>query len=166
MGKFECRNFNKKILSPAKLEQVLKAHARKGLKSVFTNGCFDILHEGHVTYLFEARKKGDLLIVALDTDAAVRIQKGPTRPVNPLKSRQRVIAALECVDYVTYFGGGTPLPLIKRFKPNVITKGGDWAIDKILGAKEVIAWGGTAYSLPFVKGKSTTKIVQKIRGGK
>ena len=157
------RDFRKKILSPAVLARRLAAERRRGRKAVFTNGCFDILHEGHVSYLQRARTLGDLLVVALDTDAAVRVQKGPERPINTLKRRQAVIAAPESVDYVTFFSGSNPLPLIKKLRPGVVAKGGDWDIDRIIGAREVIAWGGEAYSLPFVAGRSTTSIVKKIR---
>lgn len=160
------RDFRKKILTPDALARKLAAERRRGRKVVFTNGCFDILHEGHVTYLQRARNLGDALIVALDTDAAVRAQKGPERPINTLKRRQAVMAALESVDYVTYFGGSNPLPLIKKLRPGVVAKGGDWDIDRIIGAREVIAWGGEAYSLPFVAGRSTTNIVKKIKAGK
>jgi rfaE bifunctional protein nucleotidyltransferase chain/domain len=130
---------------------------------VFTNGCFDILHPGHVSYLEAARKKGDFLVVALDTDAAVRKLKGPGRPVNRLESRMQVLAALESVDAVTWFGGANPVPLIKKLKPSVLVKGGDWKIELILGSKEVLGWGGKVFSLRYVEGNSTTGIIRKIR---
>ena len=130
---------------------------------MFTNGCFDILHPGHVTYLEAARRKGDFLVVAMDTDAAVRKLKGPERPINPLESRMQVLAALESIDAVTWFSGGNPIPLISRIKPDVLVKGGDWKIPQILGSKEVLSWGGKVFSLKFVVGKSTTNIVNKIK---
>lgn len=136
---------------------------RAGRKVVFTNGCFDILHPGHVTYLEAARGKGDFLVVALDTDAAVRKLKGPDRPVNSLESRMSVIAALECVDAVTWFDKGNPVPTIKKLHPNVLVKGGDWKPHQILGSKEVLCWGGKVFSLPYIEGKSTTNIIKKIR---
>jgi len=152
-----------KIASPQKAAGLI-AKARKARKRVvFTNGCFDILHPGHVTYLEMARNKGDFLVVALDTDEAVRKLKGPDRPVNSLESRMQVIAALESVDAVTFFEGGDPRPVIKKLKPHVLVKGGDWKVPDILGSKEVLSWGGKVYSLKFVEGKSTTNIIKKIR---
>ncbi len=130
---------------------------------VFTNGCFDIIHPGHVTYLEAARRKGDFLVVALDSDAAVRKLKGPERPINPLKSRLLVVAALESVDAVTWFTGGNPISIITRVKPDVLVKGGDWKTSQILGSQEVLGWGGKVFSLKFVAGKSTTNIVNKIK---
>lgn len=154
----------KKILSPAKAAALSKKLARSGKKVVFTNGCFDILHPGHVTYLERAREKGDFLVVALDTDAAVRKLKGPERPINPLESRMQVMAALESVGAVTWFEGGNPIPVIKKIKPRVLVKGGDWKVESILGSKEVFGWGGKVYSLKYIEGKSTTNIIKKIRG--
>ena len=158
-------NFKNKILSPKALQVKLKK-IRKGKDVVFTNGCFDILHDGHVTYLEQARNLGDILIVAMDTDAAVKKQKGPTRPVNALASRQKVMAALESVSFITYFGSGDPRDLIKVLKPDILVKGGDWTIDKIVGAKEVLQSGGKVFSLPYLKGRSTTNIVNKIKTSK
>lgn len=157
-------HFTKKILTPKKLEHIVidiyKRHPKK--KIVFTNGCFDILHPGHVHYLAQARALGHYLIVALDTDASVRQLKGPTRPINSLKNRAQVIAALESVSFVTSFGGGNPAPLIKRLKPNVLVKGGDWPIEAIKGADYVQSTGGRVYALKFIPGNSTTKIIEKI----
>jgi rfaE bifunctional protein nucleotidyltransferase chain/domain len=157
------RDLFRKIISANQLATKIKSLNKGGLKVVFTNGCFDLLHEGHVAYLQRARNLGDVLVVALDTDAAVRAQKGSGRPINPLRSRQRVIAALESVDFVTSFGGSNPLPLINKLRPHVLAKGGDWKIQQIIGAKETLERGGKVYSLPFVKGKSTTNIVKQIR---
>lgn len=157
------RRLKTKIFSPAKAALVCRRVARSGKRVVFTNGCFDILHPGHVRYLEMAREKGDFLIVALDTDASVRKLKGPTRPVNPLESRMQVIAALESIDAVTYFSGCDPCPIIKKLRPAVLVKGGDWKIGEILGSKEVLGWGGKVYSLKYVEGKSTTNIIKKIR---
>lgn len=154
---------NSKILSPAQAVALCKKKSRAGKKIVFTNGCFDILHPGHVFYLEQARAKGDFLIVALDTDVSVRKLKGEGRPVNDLKSRQQVVAALESIDCVTSFSNSDPLPLIKKCLPKVLVKGGDWKISGIVGSKEVLAAGGKVYSLPFVKGKSTTNIIKKIK---
>jgi rfaE bifunctional protein nucleotidyltransferase chain/domain len=150
-----------KIKSPQQLATLLKKKRGKK-KVVFTNGCFDILHLGHVTYLEKARKQGDLLVVALDTDESVRAVKGPTRPMNPLEDRMGVIAALGSVDFVTFFEGGDPRPLITQLKPNVLVKGGDWKPEQILGSEEVKGWGGTVKSLPFVEGRSTTALIKKV----
>lgn len=152
-----------KIHSPTSLQSLCKSLRRKKLRIIFTNGCFDLIHEGHVSYLEKARSLGDILIVAMDTDAAVRKLKGPSRPVNSLRSRQRVMAALGCVDFVTSFSKGDPRPLILKLQPQILVKGGDWTVEKIRGAPDVLAWGGKVYSLPFVKGRSTTKIIEKIQ---
>jgi D-beta-D-heptose 7-phosphate kinase/D-beta-D-heptose 1-phosphate adenosyltransferase len=151
----------KKILSPKKLAALLKKRGRK--KVVFTNGCFDILHAGHVTYLERARKLGDLMIVALNTDASTSRLKGPTRPINPLEDRARVIAALESVSYVTWFDDDTPIELITLLKPNVLVKGGDYEVKKIVGYTEVTASGGKVKVLPFLEGRSTTKIIARAK---
>jgi rfaE bifunctional protein nucleotidyltransferase chain/domain len=151
----------KKILSPGALAGVLKKRA--GNKVVFTNGCFDILHAGHVTYLERARKLGDILIVALNSDASTRRLKGAGRPVNPLQDRAKVVAALESVSYVTSFGEDTPLRLIKTLKPDILVKGGDYEVKKIVGYEDVIASGGSVKTLPFLEGRSTTKIISRAR---
>jgi rfaE bifunctional protein nucleotidyltransferase chain/domain len=135
-------------------------------KIVFTNGCFDILHPGHVQYLEEARNKGDFLVVAMDTDEAVRKQKGSSRPVNTLEKRMTVIAALESVDLVTCFEKSNPIPIIKKLRPDILVKGGDWKITQILGAKEVMGWKGKVFSLPYLEGSSTSNIIKKIKGKK
>ncbi|MCL1824482.1 MAG: adenylyltransferase/cytidyltransferase family protein [Betaproteobacteria bacterium] len=131
---------------------------------VFTNGCFDILHRGHVTYLARARAMGASLVVALNSDESVRrLGKGVDRPLNPLEDRIAVIAALESVDLVTWFEEETPLARIIESRPDVLTKGGDWAIDTIVGAIEVRAWGGSVHSIPFEVERSTTTLVERIR---
>lgn len=130
---------------------------------VFTNGCFDLLHPGHVHYLERARSLGDILVVALNTDASVRRLKGPSRPLNSLEDRMRVIAALESVDFVIAFDDDTPLDTILRLQPNLIVKGGDWKISDIVGAREALSWGGKAKSLPFITGKSTTSLIARAR---
>jgi D-beta-D-heptose 7-phosphate kinase/D-beta-D-heptose 1-phosphate adenosyltransferase len=150
-----------KIKSPKQLAALLKKKRGKN-KIVFTNGCFDILHLGHVTYLEKARRQGDLLVVALDTDESVRALKGPTRPVNALADRMGVIAALGSVDYVTWFEGSDPCPLIRQLRPNVLVKGGDWKPEQILGSEDVKSWKGRVKSLPFVEGRSTTALIQKV----
>lgn len=135
----------------------------KGKKIVFTNGCFDILHRGHVAYLAEARKLGDLLLVGLNSDSSVKRLKGPERPINNERDRQYVLSQLKSVDFVEIFTEDTPLNLILRVKPGILVKGGDWKIDQIVGGKEVITNGGEVFSLNFVDGYSTTSIIHKIQ---
>jgi D-glycero-beta-D-manno-heptose 1-phosphate adenylyltransferase len=135
----------------------------QGKKIVFTNGCFDILHKGHVTYLNEARKLGDLLLVGLNSDASVKRLKGPERPINNELDRQFVLSQLKAVDFVEIFDQDTPLELILKVKPSILVKGGDWKIEQIVGAKEVLASGGEVFSLNFVDGYSTTSIIHKIQ---
>lgn len=131
---------------------------------VFTNGCFDILHRGHVTYLAQARALGASLVVALNTDASVRrLGKGDERPINRLEDRAAVMAALQSVDLVTWFDDDTPLSLIVTLRPDVLVKGGDWTEDAIVGGAEVRGWGGRVVSIPFLHERSTTAVVEKIR---
>lgn len=131
---------------------------------VFTNGCFDILHRGHVTYLSQARSLGQKLLVAVNTDASVkRLGKGDQRPLNALADRMAVIAALASVDWVTWFDEDTPLETIVMIKPNVLVKGGDWAVKDIVGGREVQAAGGDVHSIPFLFERSTTALINKIR---
>ena len=132
---------------------------------VFTNGVFDILHRGHVTYLARARALGASLVVALNTDASVRrLGKGDDRPVNTLEDRMAVLAALECVDLVTSFDADTPIDAILAARPDVLVKGGDWTVDRIVGAPEVKAWGGSVHSIAFEHERSTTALLTRIRG--
>jgi rfaE bifunctional protein nucleotidyltransferase chain/domain len=134
----------------------------KDQKVVFTNGCFDILHLGHVDYLEKAAAKGDKLIVALNTDASVSQLKGPTRPVNNEQARARIIAALSFVDAVVLFSEDTPLSLIKQLKPDVLVKGSDYTIGNIVGANIVMENGGKVETIDLVEGYSTTNIINKI----
>jgi D-glycero-beta-D-manno-heptose 1-phosphate adenylyltransferase len=153
--------FQAKILDPADLEQWLPSLPRP---LVFTNGVFDILHRGHVTYLARARAFGASLIVALNTDAsAKRLGKGSARPINELEDRLAVVAALEAVDAATWFDGDTPEALIRACRPEVLVKGGDWPVDRIAGAKDVLARGGRVESIPFEHERSTTGLVERIR---
>lgn len=138
---------------------------RNGRRVVFTNGCFDILHPGHIRSLEQARDLGDALIVGLNSDASVRQLKGPTRPMLPEQERAEILAALECVDAVVVYDDLTPREIIARLLPDVLVKGGDWASDKIVGREEVEAAGGRVVSAPVVPGYSTTDILQKIRDG-
>lgn len=132
---------------------------------VFTNGCFDILHRGHVTYLAQARALGASLVVGVNSDASVRRQgKGEDRPINVEADRMAVLAALESVSLVTLFDADTPLELIHAVHPDVLVKGGDWPIERIVGAREVLAWGGQVHSIPFLHTRSTTSLIERIRG--
>ena len=155
--------FEKKIIAPDDLINQL-IRIKQATPLVFTNGCFDILHRGHVTYLAQARSLGKSMIVALNTDASVKRQgKGDDRPMNKLEDRLRVIASLQDVDYVTWFDEDTPYNLIQVIKPEILVKGGDWSVDTIVGSKEVIESGGKVHSIPFLVDTSTTKLINKIR---
>ena len=137
----------------------------EGKRVVFTNGVFDILHRGHVTYLAQARALGESLVVALNSDASVRsLGKGADRPVNPLEDRLAVVAALESVAMVTWFEEETPLRRILECRPDHLVKGGDWPIDRIVGAAEVAGWGGRVHAIPFLHETSTTRLLERIRG--
>jgi D-glycero-beta-D-manno-heptose 1-phosphate adenylyltransferase len=138
---------------------------RNGGKIVFTNGCFDLLHPGHIRSLEQARELGDALIVGLNSDSSVRTLKGPGRPVLPELERAEILAALECVDAVVIFNEPTPREIISRLLPDVLVKGGDWAGDKIIGREEVEAAGGRVVSVPVVPGYSSSAILEKIRQG-
>ena len=153
--------FEHKICPPEQLNQRLASLARP---LVFTNGCFDILHRGHVTYLAQARGCGQALVLALNTDASVRrLGKGNERPINPLPNRAAVAAALTSVDLVTWFDEDTPFDLIEQIQPEILIKGGDWAVENIVGASETLARGGQVYSIPFLHQTSTTETLAKIR---
>jgi rfaE bifunctional protein nucleotidyltransferase chain/domain len=143
------------------LENFLSENKNK--KIVFTNGCFDIIHKGHVAYLSEAKNLGDLLVIGLNSDASVKRLKGPERPINNELDRQYVMSQLKPVDFVEIFTEDTPLNLILKVKPQVLVKGGDWKIDQIVGGKEVIQSGGEVYSLNFIDGYSTTALINKIQ---
>jgi len=155
--------FERKIHPPGEAADWLPALARP---LVFTNGVFDILHRGHVTYLARARAFGAALVVALNSDASARsLGKGGDRPLNALQDRLALVAALECVDAVTWFEDGTPAVLIEALAPDVLVKGGDWPVEKIVGAGGVLARGGRVASIPFEHQRSTTALLAKIRGG-
>lgn len=143
------------------LEKV-KAWRRQGETVVFTNGCFDILHAGHIHYLEEASQKGDRLIVAVNSDESVTLLKGPTRPINVLNSRLYLLASLQSVDAVFPFFEETPLKVILEIQPDVLVKGGDYTEDEIVGSKEIKNWGGRTEVIPFVEGFSTTKLESRI----
>jgi D-beta-D-heptose 7-phosphate kinase/D-beta-D-heptose 1-phosphate adenosyltransferase len=151
-----------KILKRELLKEKIDELRQKGRIIAFTNGCFDILHVGHVRYLKEARKTADVLVLALNSDSSVRALKGSTRPLVPEAERAEVLAALECVDFITIFSEATPLELICYLKPDILIKGGDWPEDQVVGRNEIKQWGGYVRLIPEVAGKSTTNIVEKI----
>jgi D-glycero-beta-D-manno-heptose 1-phosphate adenylyltransferase len=153
--------FEAKIVDPASFARRAATLPRP---VVFTNGVFDILHRGHVTYLAEARALGASLVVALNSDASVRrLGKGDDRPINPLADRAALVAALESVALVTWFDEDTPIARILQCHPDHLVKGGDWSSDKIVGAAEVKGWGGQVHSIPFRHERSTTNLLAKIR---
>jgi rfaE bifunctional protein nucleotidyltransferase chain/domain len=158
----EAPSFETKICAPTELAARIESLARP---VVFTNGVFDILHRGHVTYLAQARALGASLVVALNSDDSVRrLGKGPERPINRLEDRAAVISALEASSLVTWFEADTPLELILDVRPDVLVKGGDWPVGEIVGASEVRAAGGRVYSIPFLHERSTTAVLEAIRG--
>lgn len=161
MHAYPAPDFEAKICPPDQLGSRLQTLARP---LVFTNGCFDILHRGHVSYLAQARALGAAMVVAINTDASVRRQgKGEDRPINPQMHRAAVLAALASVDLVTWFDADTPHELILAVRPDVLVKGGDWAPDRIVGSQEVLGWGGAVHSIPFLFDTSTTATLRKIR---
>ncbi len=154
--------FERKIRPPESFAQGIAGALRP---LVFTNGVFDILHRGHATYLARARALGSALMVALNSDASARrLGKGADRPLNRLDDRMALVAALEPVDYVTWFDDDTPLGLILAVRPETLAKGGDWPVGKIVGANEVSVWGGRVVSIPFEHERSTTALLARIRG--
>lgn len=157
---------DRRVINQPDLVRLCNIWRMKGDRIVFTNGCFDILHRGHVEYLQEAAALGDRLVIGLNSDASVRRQgKGADRPINDQESRAKVLAALRLVDAVVIFEEDTPLNLIEAARPDVLVKGGDWSADRIVGAESVKAWGGEVRSLSLVEGFSTTALVERIRRG-
>jgi rfaE bifunctional protein nucleotidyltransferase chain/domain len=154
-----------KILSRAAMKKERARLRKKGRKLVFTNGCFDILHTGHVDYLNFARKQGDTLVIGLNSDLSVRKSKGPSRPIVPQNDRAKVLAALECVDYVVIFNEAEPAPLVAAIIPDVLVKGEDWA-HYVSGRDTVETHGGKVVLAKLTKGRSTTDLVKKIRNSK
>ncbi len=156
-------NAPRKVLGRRALQRKLAALRRAGQRVVFTNGCFDLIHPGHVRYLRAARRLGDALVVGINSDASVRrLGKGPGRPLNREQDRAEVVAGLEMVDFVTIFDEDTPYELIAALQPDVLVKGGDWTPDRIVGADLVRARGGRVKSLPFAAGYSTTRIIRRM----
>jgi D-beta-D-heptose 7-phosphate kinase/D-beta-D-heptose 1-phosphate adenosyltransferase len=153
---------NQKVKNLPTLLQIIRRLKKQGKRVVFTNGCFDLLHLGHVTYLDRAKSKGDRLIVAVNSDRSVRKLKGKERPLVPQSDRARVLAGLESVDYVTIFDEPTPLSLIRAIQPDVLVKGADWKKEDIIGGDVVQHRGGKVVTIPVVKGISTTKNIERI----
>lgn len=151
-----------KILSRDEMAAERHRLRENGESLVFTNGCFDVLHPGHVRYLKEARSLGDRLLVAVNSDETVSRLKGPGRPLTPLAERMEIVAALECVDYVVAFEEDTPFEIIEEIVPDVLVKGGDWTTDRIVGRERVEREGGRVLSLPFAPGFSTSGILERI----
>ncbi len=145
--------------------KIIEEKKKEGKKIVFTNGCFDIIHAGHVDYLEKAKSLGDFLVVGLNSDESVKRLKGKERPINSQEERMKVLSALKYVDLVIIFDEDTPERLIKEIKPDVLVKGGDWSIENIVGADFVKSYGGKVYTIDFVYNTSTTKIISKIKNG-
>lgn len=153
-----------KVVSRDRLLSILSGERAKGRRIVFTNGCFDLMHIGHTRYLQAAKSLGDVLVVGVNSDASVRsLDKSPDRPIVPQSQRAEVLAALACVDFVVIFDESDPLQLITAVQPDVLVKGGDWAIDRIVGRDIVESRGGVVKTIPLVPGLSTTSLLQRIR---
>ena len=144
----------------------VEAWRREGVRIVFTNGVFDLLHRGHVEYLEEAAALGDRLVIGINSDASVRRLKGPERPLTPAPKRAELLEALACVDLVAVFDEDTPERLIEEIAPDVLVKGGDWAVDRIVGKEFVEARGGRVLNVPLREGLSTTALLERVRAGK
>ena len=151
-----------KIKTALEVKAICDAARRQGLQAVFTNGCFDLLHVGHIRYLELARDEGDMLVVGVNSDASVRQIKGPLRPITAELERGELVAALHCVDYVVLFDTPDPLPLIELLQPAVLVKGADWPLDRIVGADVVFRGGGRVVRAPLMPESSTTEIIERI----
>ena len=152
-----------RVLDRQALDDFVRAARDAGRRIVFTNGVFDILHPGHLRYLQAARRHGDLLVVGLNSDASVRRNKGPARPINPEEERAEVLAALACVDAVSIFDDDTPADIIARVQPDILVKGADWPADQIVGRDTVEARGGRVILEPVEEGYSTTGLIERVR---
>ncbi|MEK6647343.1 MAG: D-glycero-beta-D-manno-heptose 1-phosphate adenylyltransferase [Candidatus Firestonebacteria bacterium] len=145
-----------------KLKKIIGFERQKGKKVVFTNGCFDLLHIGHIRYLKAAKKLADILIVAINSDSSIKKIKGELRPVYPEKERAEILSAFSFVDYIVIFAESDPIKVVSELKPDVLIKGGDWSIDKVLGKDIVESYGGKVMTIPMIKGYSTTNLIKKI----
>lgn len=152
-----------KLQSRRSLSHWARRMKHLGKQIVFTNGCFDILHAGHVHYLEQAKRLGDFLVVGLNSDQSTRKLKGPGRPINSERDRARVLSALSCVDRVTIFNEKTPRQLVNALRPHVLVKGADWSLSSIAGRKEVLSWGGTVRRIQLLRGRSTSGILKKVK---
>ena len=152
-----------KIMNKENAKTQIQDWQKKGEKIVFTNGCFDILHTGHIKYLFEAKSLGNHLVIGLNTDNSVKRLKGENRPLQDEQDRALILAALEAVDLVVLFEEDTPLEIITFLKPDILVKGSDYTIENIVGAKEIVQWGGKVKTIEFINGKSTSMIIEKIK---
>ncbi len=150
------------LVSLERLLEILKEERRKGKRVVFTNGCFDVIHAGHVDYLEKAKNLGDILVVGLNSDHSIRRIKGEKRPIIPQEMRAKVLSSLKPVDYVVIFEEDTPAKLIEAIKPDVLVKGGDWPLEKIVGKDFVESYGGKVLTIPFEYDISTSQIIEKI----
>lgn len=153
---------NDKIKDLQQLKKAIDFHKKKDKKIVFTNGCYDLIHIGHLRCFKEGKKLGDILIVALNSDRSVRSIKGPPRPIIPQDERAEIVSSLECVDFVTIFDQDDPLEVITFIKPDILVKGGDWNLNTIVGREVVESYGGKVFALPLIKGVSSTRIIQTI----
>jgi D-beta-D-heptose 7-phosphate kinase/D-beta-D-heptose 1-phosphate adenosyltransferase len=151
-----------KIKTKEDLHRIVEDLKKKGKRIVFTNGCFDLLHLGHIRYLEKAKSLGDILVVGVNSDRSVRNLKGPERPILPEKERAEILSGLECVDYITLFDELTPLELISSLQPHILVKGGDWAKETTVGREVVERSGGEVVILPFVEGSSTSNLIETI----
>lgn len=151
-----------KIKTLRELKKITSSLKTKGKKFVFTNGCFDLLHYGHVKYLEDAKKKGDILVVAVNSDTSVKMIKGNKRPIVNERDRLRIIAGLESVDYVILFKEDTPFKIIKSLRPDILVKGTDWTKNNIVGSRVVLSYGGKVSTVKLIKGRSTTNLIRKI----
>jgi len=156
--------YRRKVKDLSSLKKEIEALKAEGKRIVFTNGCFDLLHPGHLRYLYAARQMGDFLVVAVNTDRSVKAIKGENRPIQSQNERAEILAALSVVDAVVLFDEDNPLKVIRHVIPDVLVKGGDWTEDKIIGADVVQKAGGVVKSLPFLAGYSTTALIEKIKG--
>jgi D-glycero-beta-D-manno-heptose 1-phosphate adenylyltransferase len=152
-----------RVLQLPELKNILDQYRHQNKKIVFTNGCFDLLHIGHIRYLEQAKSKGDILVVGINTDASVQKLKGPSRPIQNENDRAEILAALKSVDHTILFGDETPLNLIQVVRPDYLVKGGDWPIQQIVGWDFVQSYGGVVESLQFITGRSTTQIIEKSK---
>lgn len=155
---------NRRVLSLPQLVRIVRRLQKQGKRIAFTNGCFDLLHAGHLDYLEQTKRLADVLVVAVNSDGSVRRLKGPSRPLVTARERARLVAALKPVDYVTLFSESTPLKVIRAIRPDVLAKGADWKGKEVVGQPEVQSWGGKVVLLPYLKGRSTTALIRKIGG--